>query len=131
MTPYLKASCEMELLTDEGIKMPNGVLDYSQFTYGPKQAIDFVQLKKVKSAYSSDLYKDCYSLLAPVNNLKQEVRGRIKKEFDAYRNKLEALGNDKKPDPRFERCVPQPINRYTLVRLLTDYKHKLIHVGCR
>ena len=27
---------EMELLTDEGIKMPNGVLDYSQFTYGPK-----------------------------------------------------------------------------------------------
>jgi len=60
MTPYLKAICEMELLTEEGIKMPNGVLDYSQFTYGPKAAIDFILLKKVKSAFSSDLYKDCY-----------------------------------------------------------------------
>ena len=27
--------------------------------------------------------------------------------------------------------MPHPINRYTLVRLLTDYKHKLVHLGCR
>ena len=131
MTPYLKAQCEIELLTEEGIKMPNGVLDYSQFTYGPKSSIDFVQLKKVKSTYSSDFYKDCYQLLAPVNNLKQEARGRIKKEFDAYRSKLEALGTDKKLDERFERAAPHPINRYTLVKLLNDYKHKLVHVACR
>ena len=49
MTPYQLALCEIELLEQEGIRMPNGVIDYSQFTSGPKLAIDGALLKKVKS----------------------------------------------------------------------------------
>ena len=70
-------------------------------------------------------------MLTPVNNLKQEVRWTIKKEFDAYKALLEGLGQSKKDDPRFGLSIATPLNKYTIVRLLQDYKQKLVHVGCR
>ena len=131
MTPYLKVLTEIELLTGEGIKMPNGYLDYSQFTVGPRAKVDFTLLKQYKSDLSSNFFKDGYHMLTPVNNLKQDVRWTIKKEFDAYKALLEGLGQSRKDDPRFGLAVATPLNKYTVVRLLQDYKQKLVHVGCR
>ena len=99
---------------------------------GPRAKVDFGLLKQVKSDYSSNFFKDGYHMLAHVNNLKQEVRWTIKKEFDAYKAVLEGLGQSRKEDPRFGvLTVATPLNKYTIVRLLHDYKQKLVHVGCR
>lgn len=131
LTPYLKALCEIDLLCDEGITMPNGVLDYTRFTSGPKKKIEYEKLKKVKSLYRSELYAQCSEIIMPVNKFKTDVRGQIKSRWEEQRSKLEALGRERKMDERYGNFLAQQINHFTLIRLLHDYKHSLVHVSCR
>lgn len=42
-----------------------------------------------------------------------------------------ALGLDKKTSEKYGHQLPQPLNPFTTVRLLHDYKHALVHVACR
>ena len=131
MTPYLKALAEIELLLDHGIRMPNGVLDYTKFLSGPRQAVDFERLKSIKSAYASEFHTRGGELCMAVNAHKTAVRQQIKKLWEDQRAKLGALGFEKKASESYGHQLPQPINKFTMVRLLHDYKHALVHVACR
>lgn len=55
LSPFLKGLCEIELLLEEGIKMPNGVLDLAKLQFGPKKTIDVDRVKKLKSHFNSQM----------------------------------------------------------------------------
>lgn len=131
MTPSRKALAEIELLLEHGIRMPNGALDYTRFLTGPRQAVDYERLKSVKSSYASEFLTKCGEICMTVNAHKTAVRQQVKKMWEDQKAKLGALGYDKKASESYGHQPPQPINQFTLVRLLHDYKHALVHVACR
>ena len=92
--PYQRALAEIELLEDEGIRMPNGLVDYSEFTSVSKKQIDYIKLGKVKSQASSALYSDCVDLFVDVGAVKQETRNQVKQSWDEYRRRLEQLSHE-------------------------------------
>ena len=71
LLPHLKASIEIELLTLEGIQMPNGVLDYNEICYrGSTKKIDFEKVKRIKANLSSLQHSACSECVAHVNSHK-------------------------------------------------------------
>lgn len=132
LTPFLKLLTEIDLLIEEGIKLPNGMLDYSKFTNGPRKKIDIEKLKKLKSNFKdNEMRSHCTDFIIPINNFKTEVRAQIKTKWEEEKTKLEALGREKKQDPRYGPHFSKPINSFTLIRLMHDYKHSLVHLACR
>jgi hypothetical protein len=50
------------LINQEGIKMVNGIIDYTKFTNGAKKSIDYDKLNKLKSFYGSLFYQNCANI---------------------------------------------------------------------
>ena len=130
LSPFLKGLCEIELLLEEGIKMPNGVLDLAKLQFGPKKTIDIEKVKKLKSHFNSQMQGQVDSF-AQVNKHKTEMRLKIKKAWDLQYHRLNSLGYDKKPNAEFNNRISTPISQFTKIRLLNDYKISLVHIGCR
>jgi hypothetical protein len=130
LSPFLKGICEIELLIEYGIKMPNGLIDLSKLQVGPKKMIDADKVKKLKSHFNSQMLAQADSF-AQVNKHKTDMRLKIKKAWDLQFNRLNSLGYDKKPHPEFKNRLPSPLNQFTKIRLMHDYKISLVHIGCR
>ena len=112
--------------------MPNGLLDYSKFTTGPRKKIEMEKLRKLRSHYKDNEMRGyCTDTIMPVNSFKTDVRTQIKSRWEEQKAKLEALGRERKQDPRYGSHYSQPMNSFTLIRLLQDFKHSLVHVACR
>lgn len=74
LAPFQRALAEIELLEDEGIRLPNGLIDYSEFTNVNKKQLDFIKLSKVKSYTSSALYTQCVDLFVDIAQIKLDQR---------------------------------------------------------
>lgn len=75
LSPFQKLLAEIDLLLDDGIKMPNGVLDYSKFTTGPRKRIETEKLRKLRSHYKdNEMRGHCTEIIMPVNSFKNDVR---------------------------------------------------------
>jgi hypothetical protein len=59
--------------------MPNGALDYSKFTIGPRKAVDMDRLKMIKSNLTAHLSTTCSKDFMQVNSQKTLMRTQIKK----------------------------------------------------
>ena len=53
LTPFQKAFAEIDLLNNEGIQMPNGVLNYDEICYGEFKKVDSLKVNKIKSILST------------------------------------------------------------------------------
>ena len=63
--------------------MPNGVLDYSKFTAGPRKRIEMEKLRKLRSHYKdNEMRGHCTEIIMPVNSFKTDVRTQIKSRWE-------------------------------------------------
>jgi len=112
--------------------MPNGVLDYDNICYGEFHKVDVEKVKKIKQILSTKQFKVCGENFSQINKYKANSRNIVKKLFDTQFHKLTNLGYDKKAShPDFPNLLPCPLNTYTAIKLIKDYKLNLVNISCR
>lgn len=131
LLPILKAQIEIELLTEEGLQLPNGALSYDEITVGHQKAVQLDRLKQVKTRIQV-LKSTSGNSIENLLRLKGETRMKVQKLWEKMLVRLQEAGHKRAPTTaQLADRTAHPINVYSQVKLLHDYKLKLANIAAR